>query len=172
MNDEWRRRAGWHNAQKRLCDGRDLRDAGLDFRAFMKENLNDGNTIIRLRFDMLDVVDRRGHGAFTDRDKALFHFLGRDACIAPDHANNRNIDVRKNIRGHSCDRDPPDQYDQNGHYREAVWPPQSQANNPHTMNSNGIGRSAPAGRVGAPSRPDAAVRRRYRRGFHSCVAVR
>ena len=90
----------------------------------MKENFNDGDTVVGLRFDVLNVVHRGGHGPFAHRDKTLLHFLGRDTGIAPDHAHHRNIDVWENVRGHSGDRDHADQHDQHGHDREAVWPSQ------------------------------------------------
>ena len=89
----------------------------------MKEHFNDRDTVVALRFNMLDVIDRRGHGTLADCDEALFHFLRRDACVAPDHAHHWNVDVRKNIRGHSGDRDHSDQHDQDRHHGEAVWPP-------------------------------------------------
>ena len=71
----------------------------------MKENLNDGDTVVALRFDVIDVVDGRGHGALAYCHKTLLHFLGRDPCVTPDDTHDRNIDVWENVRGHSRDRD-------------------------------------------------------------------
>jgi len=74
---------------------------------------------------MLDIVDRSRHRALANCDKALFHFLGRDACITPDHAHYRDVDIWKDVCGHSRDGHHSDQHDQNGHDRKAVRPPQS-----------------------------------------------
>ena len=122
MQDERRRRAGWQDAQERLRDRGDLGNSGLNFGAFVEENLNDRDTVVTLGLDMLDVVHGRGHGALGHGDKALLHFLGRDARKTPDHAHHRDVDLGKNVRSHAGDCDDAHEHDQNGHHREGVGP--------------------------------------------------
>jgi hypothetical protein len=69
----------------------------------LKVNFDDGDAVQRLRFNVLDVVDRSGHSAFTIAGDAVGHFFGREACELPDHADYGDIDIRKNIRRHRED---------------------------------------------------------------------
>jgi len=125
LNNERGRRARWHDPQKRLANRCDLRDARFHFCAFMEKNFDDRDAVVTLRLDVLNVVNRGRHRAFADRDEALFHFLGCDARIAPNHADDRDVDSGKNVRGHPRDRYHADEHDQDGHDSEAVWSPQS-----------------------------------------------
>ena len=52
---------------------------------------------------MLDIVDGGGHGALEGGHDALFHFFGRKAVVAPDDADHGDIDIGKDIDGHSQD---------------------------------------------------------------------
>ena len=60
----------------------------------------------RLRFDMLDVVDRGRNRALVGRDDPARHVVRRQAGIAPDRRDDRDPDVGKNIRRRS-DRGEP-----------------------------------------------------------------
>src|SRR5438876_9738931 len=103
----------------------DLRDTSFHFCAFMEKDFDDRDAVVTLRLDVLNVVDRGRHRALADRDEALFHFFGCDARVAPNDADHRDVDSWKNVRSHPRDRHDPEQYDQDGHDSEAVWPPQS-----------------------------------------------
>src|SRR5208337_190505 len=98
-DDQGRRNAGRQGPQLRLGNGGDLRDCSLDLYVGMKKNLNDRDATERLRFDMLDVINRGSQGTFIDRHDALAHFLGRKAGVAPDNANDGNADIRENVGG-------------------------------------------------------------------------
>ena len=63
----------------------------------------------RLRFHVLDVVDR----VVMPRSRAdgddFGHFLRRDAGVGPDHADHRDVDFGKYVGGHADDRDDAQQ---------------------------------------------------------------
>ena len=122
LNDERGRRTRRHDPQKRLANRCDLRDARFHFSAFMKKNFDDRDAVVTLRLDVLNVVDRGRHRALADRDETLFHFFGCDARVAPNHADDWDVDSRKNVRGHPRDRHDSKQHDEDGHHREGVWP--------------------------------------------------
>ena len=63
----------------RLGNGRHLRHRDVHVRAGLEENLDDAAAVHRLRFDVLDVVDRGGERALVHGPDALFHLLGRSA---------------------------------------------------------------------------------------------
>jgi hypothetical protein len=52
-----------------------LRDPALDVCGWLKKNLHDCDSIKRLRFDVLDVVDRRREGALGDENDTVAHIL-------------------------------------------------------------------------------------------------
>jgi hypothetical protein len=58
-------------AELRLGNGGDLRHGHVDLDRRMKEDLDHANTVERLRFGMLDVIDRRGQAPFRGRDNPL-----------------------------------------------------------------------------------------------------
>ena len=128
------------HAQDGLNDRGDLRDRQLDVDIRMEENLDHRDAVVRLRFDVLDVVDRGGHGAFGDGDDALFHFVRRESGIGPDDADDRDIDVGKDVRRHREDGQAPQHADQNRHHQEGKRPAQRESDNPHKI-------SVPKGRL-------------------------
>src|SRR5580765_90510 len=75
-NDQWRSGAGRQKTQEGLRDGGGLSESGLNVGVRLKINLNDGNSVERLRFGMFDVVDESGDAAFNVASNALLHFLG------------------------------------------------------------------------------------------------
>ena len=103
---------GGMRADGRLRHGRDLRHRQVDLRMRLKVDSNDGDAVVGLRLDVLDVVDRGGHAALEGRDDTLFHLVGRDAVVGPDDADHRDIDVREDIDRHGHDGRNPKQ--QNG----------------------------------------------------------
>ena len=74
----------------------------------------------RLALDVLDVVDGRGERALVVRDDALLHLLGRQARVVPDDGDDRDVDVREDVRRHPEDRDRRHQQDDDGHHDERV----------------------------------------------------
>ena len=97
--------------------------ASFGFRPFVEKDLDDSDAAVGLRLDMLDVVDGGGHGPLGDGHKARRHLLRRHSRKAPDDADHRNIDSRKNVRGHPRDGDDPEQDDEHRHDRESIGSP-------------------------------------------------
>ena len=88
-----------------------------------KIDADDRDAAVRLRFDVLDVVDRGGQRSLEDGDDALLHLLRRKAAVTPDDADDRNIDVRENIDRHGDDGAYAQDGDQHCHDDEGVGPP-------------------------------------------------
>ena len=103
LDDAGREGAGWEDSQQSLGNGGYLRQRQLDLGVGLEIHANDGNAGIGLRFDVLDVVDRGGHGPLEDGDDAFFHLLGRQPAVGPHHADHGDIDVGKDVHRHGDD---------------------------------------------------------------------
>ena len=122
-NDQWGSSAGRHSPHRGLADGRNLCDCALDIRARPKEDFNDPQSVDRLGFHVLNVVDRGGDAALRVGDNPVRHVLGRHAGVEPHHRDDRNIDVRENISRRAQDGDGrQDQDDQRHHYKRIRTP--------------------------------------------------
>jgi hypothetical protein len=119
--------------QLRLLDGHHLRHGRGYIGVRLEENLDDREAGQRLRFDVLDVVDRGGEAAFIDRGDAIADFLGRETRVGPDNADDRNVDFRKDVRGHLEQNQRCCEENQQRHHQESVWAPQRNLNNPHYL---------------------------------------
>ena len=108
----------------------------------LEEDLDDADAHQRLRFDVLDVVDRGGHAALGVGDDAVGHLLGREAAVLPHHRHHRNIDVRKDIHGHGFNAENAQDQNQKREDDKSIRPPQRKPNNPHHTVGT---RSPPAG---------------------------
>ena len=64
----------------------------------MKEHLDDPGAVVGCRFDVVDVIDCGGEGSFMGKDESLFDVFGAQARVAPDDADHRNVNGRKNVR--------------------------------------------------------------------------
>ena len=88
------------------------------------------------------------------RHDAAFHFLGRQPVEGPDHADHRNVDVRKDVGGRAQDGERPDDEQQQSHHDEGVRAAQRELNDPHDLSGplwTFSIEKKPAGR--RPSRP-------------------
>ena len=115
--------AGRHDAQQGLRDGGDLRERQFDLGVGLEVDADDGDAGVGLRLDVLDVVDGGGHGPLEDGDDALFHLFGRQAVVVPDDADDRDIDVRKDIDRHRDDGGDAQNGDQQRHDDEGIGAP-------------------------------------------------
>ena len=97
----------------------------------LEEDLDDGDAVQRLRLDVLDVVDRGGHAAFAVGDDAVGHLLRGQAGVVPDHGDDGDIDVGKDIRGHRLDAEDAKNQNQKREDDKGVRPPQRKPDNPH-----------------------------------------
>ena len=115
-----REHAGRHLADGRLHGGGDLRHRHIDFDVRMEVDADHRVSVIGLRFDVLDVVDVGGEAAFEAGDDALLHFLGREAVVGPKHADNGDVDIRKDIDRHSDNGGAAEDGDEDRHDDEGV----------------------------------------------------
>ena len=82
---------------------------------------------------MLDVVDGRGEDALVVGDDPLLHLLGRQAGVVPDDGDDRDVDVREDVRGHPDDGEPAHDRDQHRHHDEGVGAPERDSDQPHEV---------------------------------------
>ena len=117
--------------QHGLRTGRKLRHGGFDLGVGLEEDLDDGETGQRLRFHVLDVVDRGGEGALGTDGDDLGHLLGREPAVAPDHAGDRDVDLREDVGGHADDGQHAQDDDHHRHDDEGIGTAQRESDNPH-----------------------------------------
>ncbi len=131
LHDVRRRDARRHDLQNRLAGGRDLGDGRLDLGVRVKIDADNADAEQRLTLDVLDIVDRSRQHALIDEDDALLDLVGRHARILPDDADDRDIDLRKDVRLHPVDRHQAHRHHEQRHHHEGVGAAQSQSNDPH-----------------------------------------
>ena len=85
----------------------------------------------RLRFDVLDVVDGGGVRPLGDGDDAPLHLVRRHARIGEDHADDRNIDLRKDVGRHARDGHAAEQRDHERGNDEGIRAAKSETDDPH-----------------------------------------
>src|SRR5262249_4911274 len=69
--------------------------------------------------------------AFEIRDDAAFHFLGGKSAVLPDNADDRDINIRKDVDGHGCNGNTAKNGDQYRHDHKRVRSPERQPYYPH-----------------------------------------
>ena len=95
-------------------------------------SLHDGEyTSILELSQMLDVVDGGGQDTFGGPRDARAQLLRREAVIAPDDADDGDVDVRQNVRRHGQQHVRRGQHDHQRHDDERVGALQRYADNPH-----------------------------------------
>jgi len=75
---------------------------------FWKKDLDHAITAERLRLDMLDIADLGAQGPLIIVDHAARHVARQQPVIGPDHADNRHVDVRKNVGWSPQRREDPE----------------------------------------------------------------
>ena len=130
-NDEGRKHTGWHYPRDGIGYGVQLCDSKLHFYDGVKENAHYPIAGHALTFDMFDVVDGGCDGTLERCDDALLHVFRRHAAVAPDHAHNRDVDFREDIRGHRFDGYGTKNYNQCRHHREGIRSAERQFYDPH-----------------------------------------
>jgi len=104
----------------RLLRGDDLRDGGLDVRARLEEDLDDRDAGERRRLDVLDIAHRGGEPALVLGRDALPHLLRGEAVVVPDDADDRDVDLGKDVRRHARQRERGGEDDEHRHHDERV----------------------------------------------------
>jgi hypothetical protein len=88
----WGRKRNWVCDTAVICAmAVAMRDVGLEI------NLHHPNAHQRLRFNVVDIVDRGGQRALSQGDDAVGHIHRGEALILPNDADHRNIDVGENV---------------------------------------------------------------------------
>ena len=85
----------------------------------------------RLRFGVLHIVDGGLGVALGVGGDPIRHVLGRQSGVAPDRADDRDVDVRKDIGRRAHDAEHAEQHDQHRQHDEGVGPAQRQSYDPH-----------------------------------------
>ena len=147
VGDDQRRRGPWRQAAHRgLHDRSHLGQRRLDVGLRPEKNLDDADAGDRLRFDVLDVVDRDGNATLGVGDDAVGHVRGREPAEVPHHADHRNVDVGKNINWSAQHDDRRQDDEHQRHHNEGIGTPKREGNNPHRSGTTPI-RAGSAGRL-------------------------
>ena len=144
LQDQRRRGAGGQRPGDGLAQRRDLRDRRVDVGARLEEQLDHAGAANRLRFQVLDVADRRGQRPLHDRRDPVLHLVRRERAVVPDHADDRDVDLRKDVHRHRHDRQPAEDGDQQGEDDEGVGTAEGKADDPHLVS---VGEATGAPRV-------------------------
>jgi hypothetical protein len=129
--DERRVHPRREDAEQGLADGAALCHGGLDLRPGIEEDLDVGEAVHGLRFDVLDVVHVARERPLGDRDDPLLHLVGRHAGVGPDDADDGDVDLGVAIVGHPEDGEDADEEDDERGDDEGVGPSQRQTDDPH-----------------------------------------
>ncbi len=86
------------NAQHRLSAGGYLSHAVGHGSTGLKKHLDHARAIVSGGFDVFDIIHQGADHALVVIDDALLHLFGVQAVINPDHTDDRNVDLRKNVR--------------------------------------------------------------------------
>jgi hypothetical protein len=96
-DDQRRSGAGRKLAELCLCNGGDLRDGGGNIGAWLKKDLDDRNTIQRLRLNVLNVIDGCGHGPLKRSCDSITHLLRRESSVVPNDGDDRDVYIGEDI---------------------------------------------------------------------------
>src|SRR4029077_19719652 len=113
----------------------DLCDALLNARGGLQEYLDDSYSVQRLRFDVLDIVDRSGERSLCDANDPVSHVLRYEPVVTPDNADNRNIDIGKDIGRGAKDGERTHDQDKYGQHHKGIGPLQCKSDDPHRISS-------------------------------------
>ncbi len=149
--DLWRCDAGRQALEDGLSDRRHLRQGAVDVHLGVEKYLDHSHAGQRLRFDMVDVVDGRGHLTLKVRDDPIGYLGGRQPVIGPYNAHHRQFYVREYVDRRSQDRQGAEQQDGNRQYEECVRPGQRDPNYPHVNSALTAEKSAWASPAGTTS---------------------
>jgi hypothetical protein len=89
-----------------------LSDGCRDRRVGLEVEPRDGRAPERHGFDMLDPVHRRGECALSHVNDPILHLGRGQPGEAPDHADDRNVDARKDVYSHGHDGEDAQDGDQ------------------------------------------------------------
>ncbi len=90
---------GWHEGADGVCGCDDLRNRQIEIDIGLEVNLLHRDAVERLRLHVLDPSDARTHRVLAVGGDALLHFRCAQAGVLPDHRDDRNVDLRKDVGG-------------------------------------------------------------------------
>ena len=98
----------------------------------LEEDPNNADTVIRLRLDVFDIVNSGRKCALVQGDDALLHLVCRHAVVRPHHADDWDIDVRKDIYRHGSDSGTASDQNEQCSGDEGIGSAKRRANDPHS----------------------------------------
>jgi hypothetical protein len=101
----------------------------------LEEYLDDAVSGNGLSFYVFDVVDSRGQDTLERRHDATRHLVWRQPRVLPYDTDDRNPDVRKDVRGRAKRGKRSDNENKYSQNNECIWPLESNANNTNHKNS-------------------------------------
>jgi hypothetical protein len=131
LQDERRRNAGRQRPDQGLTDRRHLRNGRVDVGARLEVELDDAVAADRLRLQVLDTADRRRHRPLDNGRDAILHLRRRQPAVAPDHADDGDIDRREDVGRHRHDGQQAQYGDQQRDHHERISPAKGESDNPH-----------------------------------------
>ncbi len=123
--------AGRHQRANRVRPRDDLRDRQIEIDIGLEVNLLHRDAIERLRLHVLDPSDARTDGVLAVGGDALLHFRRAQAGVLPDHGDDRNVDLRKDVSRRDRDRRDAEKQNQRRDDVERVRKSQRKANDTH-----------------------------------------
>jgi hypothetical protein len=120
-----------HAPDDGLRGGGHLRHRGGDVGARMQEEADDGHAVEALALESLDVADVAGQRVLAELRDLLLHLLRRQTAVRPDDADDRDVDLGKDV-GRRLPHDVDAREDeQERHHDERVRAAKGEANDPH-----------------------------------------
>src|SRR4029077_16089873 len=126
-----RLRAGGQLAQSDLRYGRYLGVGGIKTRVGLEKDFDDRLPIDGGRFDVLDVVDRRGENALEAGREPAFHLFRIEPSELPGDSDHWNIDIGKDVRWRAHDYGRAGQQNQQCQNNKCIRTIESESNYPH-----------------------------------------
>src|SRR5439155_1841003 len=118
--------------QERLTRSRDLGLSLGDLSPRLEIDADNAHAVERLALDVLDVVDRSGQHPLVDENDTCLDLVGGHAEVLPDHADDGDVDLGQDVRGHAVDADGAQDGDQHCHHHKSISAAQRQSYDPHT----------------------------------------
>src|SRR5580658_3661928 len=144
VGENERRRGTWGClAQPGLRYAGDLRERQLLVDARLEEVLHHRDPGEILRLGVLHVIDGGLRGALALQHQPRSHLVGRQAGVAPDGGDHRNVYVGEDVGRGAQDRGHTEQRDDDRQHQERVGAPQRQLDDPHDCGT--LAQGAPGG---------------------------
>ncbi len=132
LHDDRRLDAGRQQRADRIGRRDDLRDREVEIDVGLEVDLLDRDAVERLRLDVANVADVGADRVLAVGGDPRLHLGRREPGFLPDHRDDGDVDLGKNIGRHRRDRADPEKDDQRGEHIECVRQAQREANQAHS----------------------------------------